>query len=338
VIKLLVTAVFSLVGIGHFKTAPTPADEAKAFLASLTSDQRKLAAYPLKSDTIYDWHFVPRSRPGIPISNLTESQKKIADQLIRANLSRAGYEKVEHIRDLEPYLFAAENNNPIRDRSNYSLVFFGEPSNSGKWAWRFEGHHVSLTFAYRDGKMVASTPQFLGSNPGRMESGPKKGMSVLAKEEDAGYALLASLSSAQLSQATVASEAPAEIVTGNSRRAAIAKHLGIPYHDLNPSQKSLFLDLLKTHAEVQLPAEQERRLKLLEKEDMREMVFAWMGSTTRGGRHYYRVQGDHVIIELDNTQNNGNHIHTVWRNTAEDFGEDTLEEHYAESHHGHHHH
>lgn len=46
-----------------------------------------------------------------------------------------------------------------------------------------------------------------------------------------------------------------------------------------------------------------------------------------GERHYYRIQGPTFLVEYDHTQNGGNHIHSVWRDPADDFGEDLLERH-----------
>jgi hypothetical protein len=39
------------------------------------------------------------------------------------------------------------------------------------------------------------------------------------------------------------------------------------------------------------------------------------------------------LIEYDNTQNNANHIHCVWRDFNGDWGEDLLAEHYRNSPH-----
>ena len=50
-----------------------------------------------------------------------------------------------------------------------------------------------------------------------------------------------------------------------------------------------------------------------------------------GPRHYYRVQGDDLLIEYDTTDN-GNHAHTVLRRPRSDFGEDVLAEHYGQAH------
>jgi hypothetical protein len=59
-----------------------------------------------------------------------------------------------------------------------------------------------------------------------------------------------------------------------------------------------------------------------------ELRFAWEGPTTAGQRHYYRVQGDDLLIEYDNTSSDGNHAHTVLRRPRSDFGGDVLAAHY----------
>jgi hypothetical protein len=54
-----------------------------------------------------------------------------------------------------------------------------------------------------------------------------------------------------------------------------------------------------------------------------------------GEAHYYRIQGPSFLVEYDNTQNNANHIHTVWRDFDGDFGRDLLREHYSDARHPH---
>jgi hypothetical protein len=62
------------------------------------------------------------------------------------------------------------------------------------------------------------------------------------------------------------------------------------------------------------------------------LAFAWAGGTAPGERHYYRVQGPDLLIEHDNTQGGGNHVHSVWRNPGNDFGDDILAAHYRAAH------
>ena len=71
----------------------------------------------------------------------------------------------------------------------------------------------------------------------------------------------------------------------------------------------------------------ERRAKL-KAAGMDKIYFAWAGGLNRGDLHYYRLQGPTFLVEYDNTQNDGNHIHSVWRDFNGDFGADLLREHY----------
>jgi hypothetical protein len=102
---------------------------------------------------------------------------------------------------------------------------------------------------------------------------------------------------------------------------------------MQPAQRNLLFDLIRAHAEVQSEAEQKRRMALIDKEGVDHLVFAWMGPVQRRGGHYYRIQGPSFLIEYDNTQNDANHIHAVWRDFAGDFGPDVLAEHYQEGGH-----
>jgi len=54
--------------------------------------------------------------------------------------------------------------------------------------------------------------------------------------------------------------------------------------------------------------------------------FAWAGSLLAGEAYYFRIHGPVTLIEHDNTQNGANHIHSVWRDLAADFGHDALAE------------
>jgi hypothetical protein len=63
-----------------------------------------------------------------------------------------------------------------------------------------------------------------------------------------------------------------------------------------------------------------------------ELHFAWEGPTHAGTRHYYRLQGDDLLIEYDNTTAEGNHAHTVLRRPGADFGADILAAHRRQEH------
>ncbi len=65
-----------------------------------------------------------------------------------------------------------------RDPKWYFVSIFGKPSAEGTWGWRFEGHHLSLSFTVVEGHIASITPSFWGTNPGKVLDGPRKGLQV----------------------------------------------------------------------------------------------------------------------------------------------------------------
>ncbi len=63
-----------------------------------------------------------------------------------------------------------------------------------------------------------------------------------------------------------------------------------------------------------------------------DSTFAWAGSDQPGAGHYYAIRGRDLLIEYDDTQDAANHIHAVWRDLADDWGEDLLGAHYRAHH------
>ncbi len=317
---------------------PTMAQAATDFLNALDAEQKKIANLPFNSEARFDWHYIPKERGGLRYKAMTPEQQKTAHALLLVSLSKSGYRKVETIRQLENVLKEIEKSTgPTRDPDLYYFTVFGEPSAKGTWGWRYEGHHVSLHWTSLKGKIIASSPQFLGSNPGEVRSGPQKGTRVLAVEEDLGRALIKSLNEAQRKIALVSDKAPGDILTAASRKAGIQEDTGIPYRELNKEQQGLFLTLLEEYATVQVEEIAKQRLDAVRKAGLDTVKFAWMGGTEKGQPHYYRIQGATFLIEYDNTQNDANHIHTVWRDFKGDFGLDLLALHYntADHDHGH---
>ena len=210
--------------VGPLQGAP-PADAmaeaARSFLAGLDADSRAKAQLAFDAEERFNWHFVPRPRAGLPLKQMSEPQRKTAMDLLRAGLSEKGYTKAETIRTLETVLAEIEKDPVRRDPELYYVTVFGEPSAKGTWGWRFEGHHISLNWTLVRGASIASTPQFFGSNPAEVRSGPRKGTRALAAEEDLARALLGSLTEAQRGQAVLSPSAPDDILTSNTRKAAM---------------------------------------------------------------------------------------------------------------------
>ena len=325
-----ILTIFLTATIAAFRQPPPAAAmlaSAHAFLRSLTPEQRQEVMFPFQGDERFDWHYIPRERRGVALKTMTPSQQDSALGLLRSSLSEEGYEKAETIRELEQILFEREGR-AIRDRQLYFFMVFGEPSAAGSWGWRYEGHHISQNWTIVNGRAVASSPQFFGTNPAHITNGRMAGTRVLAQEEDQARELLQSLSPELLTTAIIGDEAPGDILTTSDREAAIQENSGVSYRQLTPQQQEIIWSLIKEYARVQPAAIAKERLDKIQAEGLDEITFAWMGNTTRGEGHYYRIQGKTFLIEYDNVQNNANHAHSVWRDFKGDFGMDLLAAHY----------
>jgi hypothetical protein len=339
----LLLAVTLLPGLAESIAAQTPPpastmlDAGRAFLATLDPAQKSKTVYPFNSEERFRWFYTPVSRKGIPLKELSATQQKVALALLHAGLSEKGYTKAETIRKLEDVLRELEQGKgPARDPDLYFFTFFGEPAENGAWGWRYEGHHCSQNWTILNGKSIGSSPQFFGANPAEVRDGPMKGTRVLSAEEDLGRSLVKSLTAEQRAEAVLSASAPSEIVTSNQRKAAIQEDKGIAYAKLSKDQQGTLLALIEEYLSAQPRAQARQRLDKIRQVGLDQIKFTWMGGLEKGEGHYYRVQGSTFLIEYDNTQNNANHIHCVWRDFNGDWGEDLLAAHYQNSpHHQH---
>lgn len=314
--------------------APPPAmtAAARAFLDSLTPEQKAAAQFPFDADERFVWFYTPVPRKGLTLKAMTEPQRQLAMNLLRSGLSDKGYAKAETIRSLEDVLVEMGGNPTQRDRELYYVSIFGEPGPKATWGWRYEGHHLSHNWTVVNGVAMATTPQFFGANPAEVRQGGKAGLRALAAEEDLGFALLRSLDGSQRQAAIIDPKSPNDILTTNTREAAIQADRGVAYSQMTAAQQAALLKLVEEHAGAQTDPIARDRLASA-KAALAGVKFAWMGGTEAGQGHYYRVQGPSFLIEFDNTQNNANHIHQVWRDFKGDWGRDLLAEHYKSAPH-----
>jgi hypothetical protein len=298
-------------------------------LAALPEKSRAQVMRPFEDRDRTDWHYTPRSRNGISLKDLDAKGKEQVHALLRSALSATGYRRVTNIIELELVLREIEVVGWMRDPERYHVTVYGTPDREKRWGWRFEGHHLSLNFTLAGDKLVADTPSFFGANPATVQKGAKKGLRALGEEHDAGWALLESLSDAQRREAVIAERTYGEIVTRNQDRVQPLEAAGIAAAKLDEKQRALLWKLIETYARNFEPGLGEARLARAKQGGVETIRFAWAGSTQRGRPHYYRVQGAAFLIEYDSSQNDGNHIHTVWRDFNGDFGRDLLRQHYS---------
>jgi len=178
-----------------------------------------------------------------------------------------------------------------------------------------------------NGSLVAGSPTFFGSNPAEVREGPKKGLRILGAEEDAARALLQSLDATQRTKAIFDANAPGDMITMAKVDISPLSPAGIGADALTSAQRDLLMKLVDVYVGAMASDIAADRMARLKKAGVEKITFAWAGETERGKKHYYRVQGPTFLVEYDNTQNDGNHIHSVWRDFNGDFGRDLLREH-----------
>jgi hypothetical protein len=191
---------------------------------------------------------------------------------------------------------------------------------------------VSLHFTIVDGMVASGTPTFFGTNPAEVRSGPKQGLRILAPEEDAGRALLQALDPAQRGKAVINQTAPGDIVTMNKVPIEPLQPAGVVAGELSAAQRELLMRVIDAYTSLMASDIAADRMSKIRKAGLDKIGFAWAGEGERGKKHYYRVQGPTFLIEYDNTQNDANHVHSVWRDFDGDFGRDLLRDHVRSAH------
>jgi hypothetical protein len=309
------------------------AGAAIAFLAALGADARRRALFVFGDKERLNWGYVPRRREGLPFKDMAAPARAAAHELMKASLSAVGHAKAVNVIRLEGVLRQLETFGALtRDPDNYAVSVFGTPGAKTPWGWRLEGHHLSMNFTLVPGKPVAVTPAFLGANPAEVRSGPLKGLRTLAQEEDLARALARSMDSAQRRRMVIADRSLGDIVAGPGRGESLTTPAGIPAAELGPAQREKLVRLVEAYARNMRAEIADEELRRLREAGLERVHFAWAGPL-EAGAHYYRIHGPTLRIELDNTQNEANHIHSVWHDPRNDFGADLLRAHYEHGHH-----
>jgi hypothetical protein len=338
------------------------AEAASRFLAALTDGQRERVSFGFADEAQRrDWSFLPViERAGLQIGSLDDAQRKLAHELIVSGTSMPGYAKVISVMAMEHVLralTAASRPAAVRlfDPGRYSFKVFGQPGDARAWGWQLAGHHVSLNFTVVGGRYVSPTPSLLGSEPASFGT-----LAPLVDDEELGYRFVNSLDPAQRASAVIHHRSPPDLATrivprigeverpdpvfrpepdyvlSEAERDILsyvrASPKGLPGHALSRRQLDALVGIVEAFAGRLAPDVAADQLRTIERAGVENLVFAWAGSSSPGERHYFRVQGPTLLIEHDNTQADGAHIHSVWRNPTDDFGDDVLAEHYRQHH------
>ena len=311
---------------------------ARGWLDTLDDTRRSRAVFRFDDAERFAWDYVPGTRLGLAIGEMTAEQRSAAEAVIEAALSERGARDVRGVIGLEPILGelerrAGRGNWARRDSGLYWHAVFGSPGSDEPWAWRIGGHHVAMHVTVAAGGVIGVTPSFLGANPATVPDGPSAGLRTLDAEERLARSLLASLTPGQRRHAIVDTEAPADILSGSGRRAELRDvPAGIRYDQLDASQRKALEALVRYYLGRSHPAVADVVWTRIGDAGLDSITFAWAGPDAPGRGHYYAVHGPRLLIEYDNTQDGANHIHSVWRDPTNDWGEDLLAAHYCAAH------
>jgi hypothetical protein len=309
----------------------------RAWLDRLDAGQWAKATFPFESPERFAWDYRPGARGGLALADMRPDQRSAALSVVDVAMSARGADEVAAIIALEPILGAIERETGRsrfeRDAELFWFSVFGDSDGEAPWSCRIGGHHVAIQLTVANGQVVGSAPSFLGANPAVVPSGPSAGARALTGEETLARDLVAGLSPEQRAIAIVGAKAPPDIHSGNGARADLrAIPSGIRHDDLMPPQRA-GLETLIRHYLGRAPddvaaAEWER----IADAGLAAITFAWAGPVEPRRGHYYAVRGPRFLVEYDNTQDGANHIHAVWRDLTNDWGEDALAAHYRQGH------
>jgi hypothetical protein len=311
---------------------------ADAWLDGLDDGQRARATFPFETQERFVWAYTPGPREGLPIRDMRPQQRAAASALVAASMSGRTAGEVAGIIALETVLGRIEKAGGRggwlrRDPELYWFALFGTPGTTAPWSWRVGGHHVAVHVTVAGDEVIGATPSFLGANPAVVPGGPNAGARALAGEEALGRAVLAELAPEERRVAVVDARAPADILTGVGRRAAMREvPTGVRHADLGRARQAALERLVRHYVDRLRPDVAQAAWQRMVRAGLGDVTFAWAGSDEPGRGHYYAVSGPTFVIEYDNTQNGANHIHSVWRDLENDWGEDLLAAHLQAGH------
>jgi hypothetical protein len=321
-------------------TAPAR-QAAEKFLASLTAEQRTKTTYPVDDSEWRRWNNVHRAvRQGVNFREMSEAQRAVAFDLLKASLSARGLEQSRNIMKLNGYVAEVQNNFAEYGEDLYHLTVMGTPSTSEPWGWQLEGHHLTINyFILRD--QVVMTPTFMGSEPVSVAEGKYAGVSVLQLEQDKGMAFFNALTEEQKTAATIAPSKPANNAQSQAfRDNLVLDYAGLRVSTLTPGQRAALVELIGIYVGNMPEGQAKARMSEVTAK-LDETYFAWVGEGTPTGVFYYRIHSPVILIEFDHQspvafRGSGGraptrqHIHTVVRTpNGNDYGKDLLRQHLA---------
>ncbi|MBS1978794.1 MAG: DUF3500 domain-containing protein [Bacteroidetes bacterium] len=321
--------------------------------ASLGKFQKQTGLLNFNDTSRLKWNNLPvglRARAGMSIGNMNNDQRRLVHRILSASLSSQGYLKATGIMYLDELINGFYDSLYVQKTidektyafvrnlkwspKNYYFAFFGSPSDA-TWGYKLEGHHLSVNFTFT-GDKISVTPLFVGTDPAEYLVADYAGWRVLNQEEDLGLRLINSMTEPQKKKAIKSVEVPRDIITSAESGKRLVENWGIKSSELDKAQQTVLQSMIREYVFNMEFEKATLEYDKIQKAGMDNIYFGWIGALEEKQGHYYVINGPTFLIEFDNyggPRNSANHIHSIWREKGNEYGEDVLKKHYqAEKH------
>ncbi len=308
-------------------SAATLTQRTTAFLGGLDDGQRKAASFDWDGAQWKRWDYFGVSgyaKPGLRLEQMRAPQKDAAWSIFADVLSPSGVEKARHVMLLQDILAADGDGAGARSSERFSVSVFGNPGPVGAWGLRLEGHHLTLSFAVREGAVVSVTPAAFAAKPARVKKGPHAGLETIKGEERLARKLMADLAPKLKARAQVQDSKLFNILSTAGSERANAKKIGLAAAEMAQGQRDLLWQLIETFAvdpyAAPIAASQKARVRA---GDPASVHFAWYGPNAEDKGFGYRVIGDGFVIEMGSIDGEAQHLHPVYHDLGNVLGRAT---------------
>lgn len=288
------------------------------FLAALPESQRMKAHKDFDDSSRMDWSFFPRVRFGLELDSIKDNPMAFdsAEALLNCGLSESGATTAQRIRLLDP---KEDHGGGVRLGPNrYAITIYGEPSSVGKWGWRVEGHHLTLNWTLDQGRVVSVSPAGFGISPFTNANGDPQ---VLGEDQQAYLDFLSTLDGDSRTKAKRDGTMPGEVPGVGAPRPKPPERVGVQLSSLSEASQAAAWRILDTVYD-RLDPELAWTRRAAARAAADDIFFSWSGTGLAFRPNAYRIEGEDFTFDFVNTQDGGNHVHTLYREGDRDFGQD----------------
>jgi hypothetical protein len=294
------------------------------FLAGLDPQQRQAASFAWDGAEWRGWNYFGSSdfiKPGLRLEQMSPQQKVAAWDVLATVLSASGLEKAKNVMTLQDVLAARGDGVAKRSSGRFSFAVFGRPAETGGWGFRLEGHHLSLSIAVRDGRIMSVTPSSFSANPNRVEAGKHTGLVTLKGEEGLARRLFADLPPKLQARTRLSDAALRNILSYAGRERANARKVGLAAAELTSPQRELLWRLIEIYTVEHLsPALAVAQKARVASGDRDAVHFAWHGPNTAQTAFGYQIVGEVFVIEMGSVDSAAQHLHTIYHDLGNLLG------------------